>query len=81
MAQPSSDESVLHRIQSLVHEEQKLYGHASLSDSDQTRLDRIKVELDQAWDLLRQRRAKREFGQDPDDAKVRPANVVERYEQ
>ena len=49
--------------------------------SAQERLDKIKVELDQCWDLLRQRDARREFGEDPDAAKVRPASVVERYEQ
>jgi len=41
----------------------------------------VQVELDQAWDLLRQRRAKREFGDDPDQAETRPENVVESYEQ
>jgi hypothetical protein len=41
----------------------------------------LEVELDQCWDLLRQRRARREFGQDPNDARVRPASVVERYKQ
>jgi len=41
----------------------------------------MKVELDQCWDLLRQRRALREFGRDPDQAKVRPPKVVENYEQ
>ena len=45
------------------------------------RLAKIKVELDQCWDLLRQRRALREFGRDPDEAKVRPAKIVENYEQ
>jgi len=41
----------------------------------------LRVELDQCWDLLRQRRALREFGGDPDQAKVRPPNVVENYKQ
>jgi hypothetical protein len=81
MAQHTTDENVLGKIETLVHEEQKLYGQGELSDHDQVRLENIKVELDQCWDLLRQRRARREFGQDPDDAKVRPASVVERYEQ
>jgi hypothetical protein len=44
-------------------------------------LKKIQVELDQCWDLLRQRRAKREFGEDPNEAHVRPASVVEKYEQ
>ena len=81
MAQHTSDESILGKIQGLVHEEQHLYGHGELSDGDQVRLSKIKIELDQCWDLLRQRDARREFGQDPDGAKVRPASVVERYEQ
>jgi uncharacterized protein DUF2630 len=81
MAQQTSDETVLVKIESLVHEEQRLYGQGELSDHDQVRLDKIQVELDQCWDLLRQRRARREFDQDPDGATVRPASVVERYEQ
>jgi hypothetical protein len=58
-----------------------LYGQDELSDHDQVRLEKIKIELDQCWDLLRQRDARREFGQDPDAATVRPASVVERYQQ
>ena len=81
MTEPVSDETVLGRIQSLVHEEQHLYGQSGLSDRDQVRLGNIQVELDQCWDLLRQRRARREFGQDPDGATARPAAIVERYEQ
>ena len=53
MAQPTSDDNVLGRIQGLVHEEQQLYGHAALSDRHQVRLEKIQVELDQCWDLLR----------------------------
>ena len=81
MEQQTSDESILGKIEGLVHEEQHLYGQKELSDHDQVRLGKIQVELDQCWDLLRQRRARREFGRDPDGAKVRPASVVERYEQ
>ncbi|HKB12523.1 MAG TPA: DUF2630 family protein [Vicinamibacterales bacterium] len=76
-----TDESVLGKIQTLVHEEQRLYGHPELSDHDRVRLDQIRIELDQCWDLLRQRRAREEFGQDPDGAAVRPAAIVERYQQ
>jgi hypothetical protein len=50
-----------------------------MSDAQRTRLTTINVELDQCWDLLRQRRALREFGRDPDEAEVRPAKVVENY--
>jgi len=76
-----TDESILAKITSLVHEEQRLYGQGELSDHDRVRLEKMKVELDQCWDLLRQRDAKREFGDNPDSAKVRPAAVVERYKQ
>jgi hypothetical protein len=81
MAPHTTDESILEKIHALVHEEQHLYGQDELSDHDQVRLEKIKIELDQCWDLLRQRDARREFGQDPDRAKVRPASVVERYKQ
>jgi uncharacterized protein DUF2630 len=81
MAEHITDQTVLHKIETLVHEEQHLYGQGQLSDHDQVRLEKIQVELDQCWDLLRQRRARREFGQEPDGAKVRPASVVEGYEQ
>jgi len=81
MAQHTSDTAVLGKIEALVHEEQQLYGRNDLSDEDQARLGTIQVQLDQCWDLLRQRRARRQFGQDPDGAKVRPASIVERYEQ
>jgi hypothetical protein len=57
------------------------YAQSALTDDDRDRLAKIKVELDQCWDLLRQRRALREFGRDPDQAKVRPPKVVENYEQ
>jgi hypothetical protein len=81
MKQHTSDESIFATIQKLVHEEQGLYGQNELSDHDQVRLEQIKVELDQCWELLRQRDARREFGQDPDRAEIRPASVVERYKQ
>ena len=81
MTAHTSDESVLEKIQNLVHEEQAIYGKSDVTDHDQVRLQAIQVQLDQCWDLLRQRRAKREFGQDPDQAHARPASVVEKYEQ
>ena len=80
MAAPSSDEGVLKRIERLVTEEQELRAHPA-PGGDAQRLESLQVELDQCWDLLRQRRARREFGEDPDAAKVRPASVVENYEQ
>jgi len=81
MAQHTTDENVLGKIENLVHEEQRLYGQANLPDHDQVRLEQIKVELDQCWDLLRQRRALREFGDDPNQAHVRSPKIVENYEQ
>lgn len=81
MAEHTTDEGVLQKIQKLVHDEQALYGGGELDDHKQVQLEKIQVELDQCWDLLRQRRALREFGQDPDKAKVRPPSIVENYEQ
>ena len=81
MAESTTDHSILRKIEGLVHEEQHLYGKGELADHDQVRLEAVKIELDQCWDLLRQREARREFGQDPNEAKVRPPSVVERYKQ
>ena len=75
------DRPISHHIDMLVKEEHTLYGKGGLSEGDQRRLSEIKVELDQCWDLLRQRRALREFDKDPDKARVRPKEVVETYEQ
>jgi len=51
MAKPTTDESMFRKIEGLVHEEQHLYGKSELADHDQVRLEEIKVELDQCWDL------------------------------
>lgn len=80
MAEQGGDQTVLGHIQRLVSEEERLYSHGAPSDVDIARLRQINVELDQCWDLLRQRRALREFGKSPDEASVRPAGVVERYQ-
>jgi DNA-binding Lrp family transcriptional regulator len=78
------DAEVISRIGALVDEEHALEGqvrqHGPESDAA-GRLREVEVALDQCWDLLRQRRARREMGQDPDDARVRPPEVVERYQQ
>jgi len=79
MAEQATDQPILHRITQLVAEEQQLRGHAAPSDADLERLAKLEVDLDQCWDLLRQRRALREFGRDPAEAQVRPASVVEKY--
>lgn len=75
------DQAVLSHIDQLVKEEDALYGKSDPTIDDHQRLAELKVQLDQYWDLLRQRRALREFGKDPDKAKVRSAKVVENYEQ
>jgi hypothetical protein len=78
------DEGIHDRIERLVAEEHELYERAAegrLNETEHGRLESIKVGLDQCWDLLRQRRALREAGRDPDAARVRDPEVVERYEQ
>jgi len=79
------DAEVLQRIHRLVEEEHQLREHAAggspLSDEDAGRLADLEVGLDQCWDLLRQRRARREFGEDPGEAQLRPAGEVEGYMQ
>ena len=74
-----TDQTVLEHIEHLVAEEKRLYGKGAISDEEKELLGSINVELDRCWDLLRQRRALREFGRDPDQAEVRPANTVENY--
>jgi hypothetical protein len=76
-----SDDAVLARITKLVHEEQALNNKSDRDGTEHERLEALRVELDQCWDLLRQRRALREFGEDPNRAKVRPAEIVEKYKQ
>lgn len=78
------DREIVDQINRLVAEEHKL-GEAhvgeGLSPGDQERLRAVEIQLDQCWDLLRQRRARREFGQNPDEAAVRDQETVERYQQ
>jgi hypothetical protein len=71
-------------IDRMVAEEHELWEREAAgqaTDSDRQRLDELKVSLDQCWDLLRQRRARREAGQSPEGAELRPPEVVERYQQ
>ena len=72
----TTDKNVLGHIEELVTEEKKLYAQGEMSDAERERLAKINVELDRCWDLLRQRRALREYGRNPDEADVRPAEVV-----
>jgi len=81
MKDPTTEQPVLNEIQKLVSEEHRLYEKGTLSDTDRERLATINVQLDQCWDLLRQRRALRETGSDPNAAHVRPPEIVENYEQ
>jgi hypothetical protein len=75
-----SDADVSNTIEKLVAEEHDLLSRQP-SDERHERLEAVKVELDRCWDLLRQRRAREEFGLDPDEVQARPAEVVENYEQ
>jgi len=80
----SGDSSIHDAIDRMVDEEHQLWQREAAgdaSDSDRERLEALRVSLDQCWDLLRQRRARRGAGQDPEGAEIRPAQVVERYEQ
>ena len=81
-----SDESITARIEQLVAEEQELRSQEQADadatdrlDDDARRLRDVEIELDRCWDLLRQRRALRDAGADPDRAEVRDADTVERY--
>ena len=83
-----SDESIAGRIEGLVAEERELRRReqrdseqADALAADNDRLREVEVELDRCWDLLRQRRAREEFGLDPDEAQARSAETVERYQQ
>jgi Protein of unknown function (DUF2630) len=83
-----SDESIADRIERLVTEEKDLRRREqddsvdpAALEEDRGRLRAVEVELDRCWDLLRQRRAREEFGLDPDDASARSADEVEHYEQ
>lgn len=80
----TTDQPVLARIQQLVEDEHRLYEQGergTAGETDRQLLANIQVELDRCWDLLRQRRALRGAGLDPDQAQARPAQVVENYEQ
>jgi hypothetical protein len=79
MADQDTDRPVQKHIERLVKREHELYEQGKLSDADRQNLKMLQVELDQCWDLLRQRRALREFGGDPDQARVRAPDIVENY--
>jgi hypothetical protein len=77
------DKDLIDRINALAHEEHELFDKESRGDAgknDRERLRELEVTLDQCWDLLHQRRALRNAGLDPDEAKVRDENTVEGYQ-
>ena len=76
------DQQIVERINELAHQEHALWEAESkgeASDGERERLQELQVTLDQCWDLLHQRRARRSAGMDPDDAQVRDAREVEGY--
>lgn len=80
MTDNHSDSGILARIHALVDEERKLrHGGHGLARAERERLQQLEAQLDQAWDLLRQRRAREESGEDPDGATERSLNEVESY--
>jgi uncharacterized protein DUF2630 len=74
-----SDDDIHERINRLVEQEHKLRSQASHTSDQRAELERLELALDQAWDLLRQRQALREAGQDPAAAETRPVSEVEGY--
>jgi len=79
MAKTGKDAHVFSHIEALVAEEHKLFDHAKLDAAQKKRLAEIQSELDRYWDLLRQRRALREYGDDPSKARERDAGTVKKY--
>jgi hypothetical protein len=81
----ADDSDLFERINALSREEEELYGRAAdgsgLGADERQRLDEIKIQLDQTYDMLHQRQGRRDAGQDPSGATPRPPDVVEGYEQ
>ena len=73
------EKELLNRIHALVDEEHSLREGAEHTGEQRARMQELEVQLDQCWDLLRQRRAKRQYDEDPDEAQTRPASEVESY--
>jgi hypothetical protein len=79
-----NDKEITAHIDALVKEEHELFErgeNGTLNDDERARLEEVNVRLDQYWDLLRQRRARRDAGQDPNVARMRASDVVEHYKQ
>ena len=73
------EKDILSQIHSLVAEEHQLREGTDHTDIERTRMSELEAHLDQLWDLLRQRRAKSQYGENPDDADARPEPEVKRY--
>ncbi|MGY1733208.1 DUF2630 family protein [Geodermatophilus sp. SYSU D01045] len=73
------EKDLLSRIHALVDEEHQLRDNAEHTAESRARMNDLEAQLDQCWDLLRQRRAKRQYDEDPDTAQVRPKSEVEGY--
>ena len=73
------DSEIRSRIEELVEEERRLRDSGEHTDEQRARLRQIEEDRDQLWDLLRQRDAKRQYGEDPDEAEPRPEQQVEGY--
>lgn len=77
-------DDIMRHIDDLVAEEhglrERATEHLGLTEAEQHRLREVEVQLDRYWDLLRQRRARAQYGQNPDGARMRPANEVEGYQ-
>ena len=78
-ADPMDDTEIRRRIEELVAEEHQLRDSGEHTDEQRARLRQIEEDRDQLWDLLRQRDAKRQYGEDPDEASPRPEPQVENY--
>ncbi|WP_461453043.1 DUF2630 family protein [Mucilaginibacter sp.] len=81
MSNPSNDGAAMSHIKALTEREQELYGKENLSDNDVKELHKIKLELDQYWDLLHQRQGLRDAGKNPDQAEMRSSDMIENYEE
>jgi hypothetical protein len=81
MEKNTEDKSVMAHIKELTEKEEHLYGKEDLTDQDVKDLHTVKSELDQYWDLLRQRRAFRDAGDDPNRAQMRSNDTIENYKE
>ena len=73
------EQEIFNRINALVDEEHKLREGTDHTEEQRARISKVEADLDQCWDLLRQRRAKRQYDENPDEASARPESTVESY--